>query len=219
MSGSRIAVLASGGGTNLQALIDACTSGALDATIVEVVADRMCGALRRAEEAGIAALFLPVAHRRDAAERAAHDVLLAESLAVMQPDLVVLAGWMLLLGPVMLQRFAGRTINVHPALLPEDGGEMVETSRGRLPAIRGAHAVRDALMLGLPVTGATVHVVTEDLDAGPVILREEAAILPGDDETTLHERIKSIEHVLLPRAVSKVLAARQTAVASEKGAW
>jgi phosphoribosylglycinamide formyltransferase-1 len=126
---------------------------------------------------------------------------------------------MLLLGPVMLQRFAGRTINVHPALLPEDGGETVETSCGRLPAIRGAHAVRDALMLGLPVTGATVHVVTEDLDAGPVILREEAPILPGDDETTLHERIKSIEQVLLPRAVSKVLAARQTAVASEKGAW
>jgi phosphoribosylglycinamide formyltransferase-1 len=210
-------VLASGGGTNLQAMIDACASGLLDGEIVQVVANRPCGALRRAEQAGISALYLPLHDRRNPSERDAHDVLLADLLAVVRPDLVVLAGWMLLLGPEMLRRYEGRTINVHPALLPDDGGDRVESSAGILPALRGAHTVRDALRLGLPVTGATVHVVIEELDAGPVILQEEVPILPGDDETILHERIKTVEHALLPRAAALMLATVRAGTVSASG--
>ncbi|MGI9252152.1 MAG: phosphoribosylglycinamide formyltransferase [Thermomicrobiales bacterium] len=206
MSGNRIAVLASGSGTNLQSLLDACAAGSLDAAIVGVVSDHQSGALLRAVKARVPGHYLPVSDRTDAAERAAHDAKLADTLAGMRPDLVVLAGWMLLLGPVTLERFAGRIINVHPALLPEDAGDTVASSRGPVPAIRGARAVRDALRQGLPVTGATVHVVTAELDAGPVVLRQEVAIEPGDDESSLHERIKMVEHTLLPRAVAMVLA-------------
>lgn len=219
MKRGRIAVLTSGGGTNLQAMIDACAAGTLDAKIVEVIAERPCHALRRAEDAGIPALFLPLSRRRDREERAEHDAVLAESLAVMRPDLIVLAGWMLLLGPVMLARYAGRMINVHPALLPDDGGNEVASSRGMLPAIRGAHAVRDALRLGLPVTGATVHVVTAELDAGPVVLREEVPIEQGDDESSLHDRIKLVEHRLLPEAAAMMLRERSEAVTRRGEQW
>jgi phosphoribosylglycinamide formyltransferase-1 len=106
---------------------------------------------------------------------------------------------------VFLDRFPGKIINVHPALLPDDGGAEIVTSRGRLPALRGAHAVRDALRHGLPLTGATVHFVTSVVDGGPVILREEVPIRADDDEQRLHERIKAVEHRLLPRAVALVL--------------
>ncbi len=202
-----IAVLACGGGSNLQALLDASAAGTLGASVSVVVADRPCGALARAEAAGARAVLLPMAAtaRRDPATRRAYDERLADVLAVFAPDLVVLAGWMLLLSPQFLARFPGRVINVHPALLPENGGDVVETNRGAIPALRGAYAVRDALRAGLPLTGATVHVVTDDLDAGPVLLRGEVAILPGDDETTLHARIKAVEHLLLPRAVAALL--------------
>ncbi len=204
-----IAVLACGGGSNLQALLDASASGTLGATVTVVVADRPCGALERAEAAGARAVLLPMAAavRRDPDARRAYDECLADVLAVFAPDLVVLAGWMLLLSPEFLARFPGRVINVHPALLPDDGGDVVATSRGAIPALRGGHAVPDALRAGLPVTGATVHVVTDDLDAGPVLLRDEVPILPDDDEATLHARIKAVEHRLLPRAVASLLGA------------
>lgn len=206
-----IAVLASGGGSNLQALLDAARSGALGATVAVVVADRPCGALTRAEAAGVRSVLLPLSadSRREPDARLAYDRRLADVLAVFAPDLVVLAGWMLLLSPQFLDRFPGRVVNVHPALLPDDAGNLVATSRGVFPALRGAHAVRDALSAGTPITGASVHLVTEDLDAGPVLLREEVPILPGDDEATLHARIKSVEHRLLPQAVAMVLGASE----------
>ncbi len=199
-----IAVLASGGGGNLQALLDAAESGVLGASVAVVIADRPCGALRRAESAGTCAVLLPLdsGARRDETARAAYDRRLADVLTVFAPDLVVLAGWMLLLSPAFLGQFPERVINVHPALLPDGAGNAIETSRGVVPALRGARAVRDALRVGIPVTGATVHLVTDDLDAGPVLLREEVPVLPGDDEVTLHERIKAVEHRLLPRAVA-----------------
>jgi phosphoribosylglycinamide formyltransferase 1 len=205
VSRNRIAFLASGAGSNLQAVMDACAAGQLDAEIVLAVSDKASGALRRAEATRIPALYLPVENRRDAAARARHDAQLAGALGAFAPDLVLLGGWMLLLGPVTLSRFEGRIINVHPALLPEQGGDLVMSSAGPVPALRGATAVQDALRHGLPVTGATVHVVTEELDDGPVILREEVAILPDDDETALHERIKQVEHRLLPRAAALML--------------
>lgn len=204
----RLAVLASGAGTNLHALCEAIEQGTLDAEVAVVGSDRAeAGALRRAAERGIATVFLPLKSHKDRPEREAFDLQLAAVTAAFRPDLVVLAGWMLILGPAFLDRFHGRIVNVHPALLPDGDGAQVESSRGPLPALRGHRTVRDALALGLPLTGATVHYVTATVDAGPVILREEVPILPGDDEQALHERIKAVEHRLLPRAVALALAA------------
>ena len=204
----RIAVLASGLGTNLQALLSAIASGTLDSEVVVVVSDRAeAGALRLAAGAGIAAVSLPLVDRHDPAARQAYDLQLADVLLAFKPDLLVLAGWMLILTPAFLDRFPGPIVNVHPALLPDDGGIEVLTSRGLVPALRGARAVKDALARRLPVTGATVHYVTTAVDAGPVILRQEVPVLPDDDEVRLHARIKTVEHQLLPRAVAMALAA------------
>jgi phosphoribosylglycinamide formyltransferase 1 len=203
----RIAVLASGSGTNLQALLDATACGALEAEVVVVVSDRAAaGALRRATAAGVPAVSLPLADRRDPVVRQAYDRRLAEVLRAFAPDLIVLAGWMLILTPEFLERFPEQIVNVHPALLPDGGGVDVLTSHGCLPVLRGPRAVRDALRRRLPATGATVHYVTTAVDSGPVILREEVPVLPDDDETRLHERIKAVEHRLLPRAVAMALA-------------
>ena len=208
----RIAVLASGSGTNLQALLDATACGALEAEVAVVVSDRPdAGALRRAVAAGVATVSLPFANRHDPIAREAYDRRLAEVLRAFEPELIVLAGWMLIFTPPFLAMFPGRVINVHPALLPDDGGEHVLSSQGRLPALRGPRAVRDVLKHRLPATGATVHYVTNEVDCGPVILREEVPVLPGDDEVRLHERIKSVEHRLLPRGVAMALAAAVTA--------
>ena len=207
----RVAVLASGSGTNLQALLDAIVGGTLDAEVVVVVSNRAdAGALRLAADAGIPSVPLPLADRHDPVSRQAYDLQLADVLLAFKPDLIVLAGWMLILTPSFLDRFPGPIVNVHPALLPNDGGIEVFTSRGFLPALRGARAVRDALAQQLPVTGATVHYVTTAVDAGPVILREEVSVLPDDDEIRLHERIKTVEHRLLPRAVAIALGANLT---------
>lgn len=204
----RLVVLASGSGSNLQALIEACRVGDLLAEIVAVVSDRpAAGALCRAEAAGILAISLPLRNRSDRDARAAYDLALADTVACQYPDLIVLAGWMVILGEAFLDRFPGMVVNVHPALLPDGSAEEVITSRGAIPALRGAHAVRDALDRKLPVTGATVHLVTPIVDAGPVILRAEVPILANDDEWLLHERIKGVEHQLLPRAIALLLAA------------
>jgi phosphoribosylglycinamide formyltransferase-1 len=154
----------------------------------------------------VAAVSLPLDNRRDPVAREAYDRRLAEVLRAFDPDLIVLAGWMLIFTPSFLETFPRRVVNVHPALLPDDGGAEVLTSHGRLPALRGPRAVRDALRRRLPVTGATVHYVTTTVDSGPVILREEVPVLLEDDEVRLHERIKSVEHRLLPRAVAMALA-------------
>lgn len=207
---NRLVVLASGSGSNLQALLDASATGALDAAVVAVISERAdAGALRRATAAGIPAISLPLRARNDTTARRTYDARLARVVAAFDPDLIVLAGWMLLLSDAFLDRFPERIVNVHPALLPDDGGPLVATSRGVVPALRGAHAARDALRLGLPVTGATVHLVTLACDAGPVLARAEAPILAGDDETRLHDRIKAIEHRLLPAAIGRLLRERR----------
>ena len=207
----RIAVLASRSGTNLQALLDAIACGSLEAQVCVVLSDRAdAGALRRAADVGVATVSLPLADRHDPVARQAYDLQLANVLLAFNPDLLVLAGWMLILTPAFLSRFPDRIVNVHPALLPDDGGCEVFTSRGPLPALRGARVVRDALARRLPVTGASVHYVTDAVDAGPVILRQEVPVLPDDDEQRLHERIKVVEHQLLPRAVGMALAAITT---------
>ena len=187
----RIAVGVSGTGSNLRALHAAAARCALDAEIALVFADRPCAALDWAAEQGLETLLVPAAPRGDDAARAQEDRVLAESLAAAEPELVVLAGYMRVVGPAMLAAFPKKILNLHPALLP---------------CFRGAHGVRDALAAGVKVTGVTVHFVDDSLDGGPVVLQDSVPVLPGDTEETLAERIHAIEHRLLPRAVGLALA-------------
>jgi len=186
-SARRLVVLVSGGGTNLQALLDACEDPTYGARVVAVGADRdRIEGLRRAERAGI-----PVFVRRlaDFADRASWDVALAEAVSEHRPDLVVLAGFMKLTGPAFLGRFGGRTLNTHPALCP---------------SFPGAHAVRDALAYGVKTTGATLFVVDEGVDTGPIVAQTPVPVLVGDDEATLHDRIKISERRMLVEWVGRL---------------
>jgi phosphoribosylaminoimidazolecarboxamide formyltransferase/IMP cyclohydrolase len=177
----RIVVGVSGAGSNLRALHAAAARGELGGEIVLVFTDRACPALDWAAEQGIDTVL--VADGDDAA--------LAEALAAARPDVVVLAGYMRLVGPAVLGAYGGRILNTHPSLLP---------------AFPGAHAVRDALAHGVAVTGVTVHVVDATLDGGPIVAQEAVPVLQGDDAETLHARIRAVEHRLLPRAVALSLA-------------
>jgi phosphoribosylglycinamide formyltransferase-1 len=200
-SRARIAVLASGEGSNLQALLDASRRGEVEAEIAAVLSHRAgAGALRRAEAAGIPALALPLISVRDAGARTRLEERLISELIRLDIDLVVLAGWMLVLSPRFLERCPCPILNVHPALLPNDVEPL------DVPVLRGAHAVRDAIALSLPYTGVSVHYVTEVVDAGPVIVREVVPVTPDDDEASLYRRIKPVEHRLLVAAVRQVLA-------------
>jgi phosphoribosylglycinamide formyltransferase-1 len=202
----RIAILASGEGTNLQALIDASADGLLQVDIATVVSHNPdAGALQRAMDAGISAFVTPIADRRDPAARRTLEEDLLGILLPLQLDLVILAGWMLILSADFLDRCRCPLINIHPALLPAPDLSLPST----FPILRGAHAVRDALALDLPYTGVSVHFVTPEVDAGPVILQEAVPIEPGDDEASLYRRIKDVEHRLLPRAVQHILLTHQ----------
>lgn len=170
----KVTVLVSGEGTLLQALIDA--AGDFHG-IVRVVADHECPALARAEEAGIPTSVVPLE-----GERAEWDGRLAEEIAGDEPDVVVCAGFMKILGQRVLERFEGRIINSHPALLP---------------AFRGEDAVGKALRYGVKVTGCTIHFVDEGVDTGPIIAQEAVHVEDWDDQDTLHGRIKAVEHRLL----------------------
>jgi len=191
MSG-RLAVGVSGAGSNLRALHAATQTGEVDAAIVLVFADRDCAGLAWASGQGIDTALVPVPNASDLPARARADATLADTLAAVAPDLVVLAGYMRVLGPATLAAFDGRIVNTHPSLLP---------------AFPGAYPVRDTLAAGARVSGATVHVVDATLDGGPILAQERVPILPGDDEAMLHERIKAVEHRLLPRVVGDLLLA------------
>lgn len=177
---ARVVVLASGSGTLLQAVIDATATGGLPIDLVAVGSDTaQAQALDRARAAGIDTFVMPPA---DFADRAAWNDALAATLQGLAPDWVVSAGFMRILGPQVVDAFAGRIVNTHPALLP---------------AFPGAHGVRDALAQGVKVTGCTVHLVDHGVDTGPILAQEAVAVLPDDDEATLHERIKAVERRLL----------------------
>jgi len=177
----RIAVGVSGVGTNLQALHAATARGVVGGEIALVFADRPCQALDWAAAQGIDTALVPDGR----------DELLAAALGAAHPDIVVLAGYMRIIGPEVLGAFRGRIVNTHPSLLP---------------AFPGAHPVRDALAHGVAVTGATVHLVDETLDGGPIVAQEAIAVQPDDDESSLHGRIRKVEHRLLPRVVALSLA-------------
>jgi phosphoribosylglycinamide formyltransferase-1 len=184
---ARLVVLVSGAGTNLQALIDACQDPAYGATVAGVGADRGgIAALDRAAAAGIPAFTLRVS---DFPTRDAWDGALTAACAELRPDLVVCAGFMKLVGKEFLGRFAGRCLNTHPALLP---------------SFPGMHGVRDALAYGVKVTGCTVFLVDEGVDAGPVLAQAAVAVRDDDDEAALHERIKVAERALLVDTVGRM---------------
>lgn len=186
---SRLLVLASGEGTLLAHLIDACAAGSVGAQVVAVGADRYgTKAASRAEAAGIETFVCRIG---DYPDRAGWDKALTEICASYQPDLVISAGFMKLLGPHFLAEFAGRCINSHPTLLP---------------AFPGMHGVRDALSYGVKVTGCTVFLVDSGLDSGPVIAQRAVPVLDEDDEETLTERIKTAERQLLADTVAAMLA-------------
>jgi phosphoribosylglycinamide formyltransferase-1 len=184
---ARVAVLLSGTGSLSAALLAATDDPAYPAEVVAVGADRDAAGLEHARARGIPTFVCAVG---DFPERADWDRALAAQLAAHDPDLVVSAGFMKIVGPAVLDAFGGRLINTHPALLP---------------AFPGAHAVRDALAAGVPVTGATVHVVDAGVDTGPVLAQREIAVLPGDDEARLHERIKDVERELLVQTVAQLV--------------
>ena len=188
MPNRRIAVLISGRGSNLQSLIDAVAAKRLDATIAVVISNR-AGApgLDRARAAGIPVVTLP---HRDYPSRDAFEAALVGELRAHDVELVCLAGFMRVLGSTFLEAFAGRTLNVHPSLLP---------------AFPGVDAQRQALDRGVKVAGATVHVVTGELDGGPIVAQGAVAVLEDDTAETLSARILEVEHRILPEAVATML--------------
>lgn len=184
---SRVVVLISGTGSNLAALLNAHDDPAYGARVVGVVSDRDgAGGLEIARAAGVPTA---VVEPDGFPDRDAWDAGLARAVAVFDPGLVVSAGFMRILGAPFLERFGGRVINTHPALLP---------------AFPGAHAVRDALAHGVRVTGCTVHVVDAGVDTGPIIAQRSVEIDADDDEDGLHERIKVIERALLVDVVGRI---------------
>jgi phosphoribosylglycinamide formyltransferase-1 len=188
MHNRRIAVLISGRGSNLQALIDAVAAGRLDAEIAVVISNRADAAgLDRARRAGIATVTLP---HRDYPSREAFETALVAELRARDVSLVCLAGFMRLLGQTYLDAFAERTLNVHPSLLP---------------AFPGVDAQRQALEHGVKIAGATVHLVTGELDGGPIVMQGAVPVHDDDTADTLAARILEVEHRIYPEAVSSVL--------------
>jgi phosphoribosylglycinamide formyltransferase-1 len=204
---ARLVVLVSGSGTNLQALLDAAADPAWGAQIVAVGADRDdIEALARAERAGVATFVERIA---DHATRQDWDTALTKAIAAHEPDLVVSAGFMRMLGAAFLAAFGGRCVNTHPALLP---------------SFPGAHGVRDTLSYGVKVSGLTVHLVDAGVDTGPIIAQQVVPVLDDDDETSLHERIKVAERALLVEVIGRMardgyrVDGRQVRLGVDKGA-
>lgn len=198
MNGPRIdvAVLASGRGTNFAALLDAIDAGRCAARVVSLFTDRRrAGALTVAHERGIPA---EIVSPKDHADRVAWDEALAERVASTEPGLVVLAGFMRIIGPPLLSRFPGRIINVHPSLLPS------------FPGLDGPG---QAIAAGAKISGCTIHRVDGGLDSGEILAQAAVAVLPSDDAATLHGRIQRVEHRILP-AVVDLIARGQTSDAT-----
>lgn len=189
----RIAAFASGGGTNLQSIIDRCEAGTINATVVVVVSNREdAGALERAANHGIDAAVVPVG-KDLSPEFAAADARHVELLRDYSADLVCLAGYMRRIGTGVLRAYQHRVLNIHPALLP---------------SFKGAHGQRDAVDYGVRVSGATVHFADEEFDRGPIIIQAAVPVLPEDDEATLAARILRQEHRIYPQAIQWVAEGR-----------
>jgi phosphoribosylglycinamide formyltransferase 1 len=182
---ARLVVLASGTGSLLASLLQAAR-GEYPGRVVAVGVDRDCPAAEIAAAAGVPTFTMRL---RDYADRAAWDAAITKATACYEPDLIVSAGFMKILGPQFLSRYIGRIVNTHPALLP---------------AFPGTHAVAESLDYGVKVTGCTVHLVDAGTDTGPILAQEAVPVLEGDDEASLHERIKVVERRLLVEVLAAV---------------
>ena len=183
----KLAVLISGSGTNLQALIDACAEADYPATISLIISNtKNAGGLARAERANIPSRVI---RHADFAERSAFDDALTAALKAANVDLICLAGFMRVLGQPFVERWRDRVINIHPALLP---------------AFKGLHTHRRALEAGVRIAGCTVHYVRAEVDVGPIIAQAAVAVLPGDNEESLGQRVLKQEHRLYPLAVELI---------------
>ena len=180
----RVVLLASGSGSLAQSIIDARDSGKLNIEILQLISDKQSQAIERASAAGISTTYLPMLE-----DRSIWDTQLLETVKKLNPDLVVSIGFMRILAAPFVSKFP--TINTHPALLPK---------------FPGAHAVRDALNAGAQVTGSTVHWVDAGIDTGTVIAQKEVVVLPQDDESSLHERIKIVERELIVETLQSFIA-------------
>ncbi len=188
MKRARIGVLASGGGTNLQCIIDACERGEIDGEVAVVISNvPEAFALERARKHRIDAYAFP--HKGVTREQHEADVI--GCLDQHSADLVVLAGYLRILTPLFIDKYAGRLMNTHPALLPSFGGS----------GMHGLNVHRAVLAYGCKVSGCTIHFVTLDVDGGPIILQKAVPVLEDDTPETLQERVLKEEHKLLPRAV------------------
>jgi phosphoribosylglycinamide formyltransferase-1 len=186
---ARLGILISGRGSNLQSIIDAVHSGALAASIAAVISNRPeAVGLERARAAGVEAIVLSP---RDFAGRDAYDAALASELLARQIDVVCLAGFMRLVGRPLIDAFPNRILNIHPSLLP---------------AFPGLAAQHQALQHGVRISGATVHLVTAELDGGPIVVQAAVPVAEGDTVETLSARILIEEHRLYPEAIRRVLA-------------
>ena len=187
MARTRLVVLISGTGTLLQALLDAADDPAYPAEVVGVVADSADAAgLARARQRGIPAIPVALSGYPD---RGAWDLAMRDALESFEPDWIISAGFMRILGSAVLSSFPLRVVNTHPALLP---------------SFPGAHAVRDALAHGVRVTGSTIHLVDEGVDTGPIVDQRPVEVAEDDDEASLHERIKVVERALLVDVVRRL---------------
>ena len=180
----RVVLLASGSGSLAQSIIDARDSDKLNIEILQLISDKQSQAIERASAAGISTTYLPMVE-----DRSIWDTQLFETVKKLNPDLVVSVGFMRILAAPFVSKFP--TINTHPALLPK---------------FPGAHAVRDALNAGAQVTGSTVHWVDAGIDTGTVIAQKEVVVLPQDDESSLHERIKIVERELIVETLQSFIA-------------
>lgn len=180
----RLAVLASGSGT----LLDAMATAGLP--IAVVVVDRHCGVEDVAARHGIECVLVERKDFTESFDRDEFTEQVVDELGARGVELVAMAGWGTILGPAAFAAFPGRILNTHPALLP---------------SFPGWHGVRDALAAGVRVTGCTVHVATEEVDAGPILAQEAVSVLDGDDEATLHERIKAVERRLYTETIRRIL--------------
>ncbi|MDQ2729927.1 MAG: phosphoribosylglycinamide formyltransferase [Actinomycetota bacterium] len=181
----RLGVLASGRGTVLGAILDA------GLPVAVVVVDRRCQAVSLAEAAGVPVVTMLRDSYGPDFDRTAYTERLVAALGAVAVDVVAMAGFGTVLGPAIFERWPGRVLNTHPALLP---------------AFKGWHAVADALAAGVATTGCTVHVATESVDAGPILAQQEVSVEAGDTQLSLHERIKVVERRLYPETIQAFLA-------------
>ena len=189
----RVVILISGQGSNLRAFLDSCAEGTIPATVVAVGADVDVSGLDHARHYDIPTFVEPL---ESGGDRDAWGTRLGDRIAEFTPDLVILSGFQRLVPPAFVRRFAPMLLNTHPAYLPE---------------FPGAHAVRDAVEAGVTETGATVIVVDDGVDTGPILAQRRVSLIDGDTESTVHDRIKIVERELLAEVVRDI-AGRETAI-------